>query len=67
MSNTLIRRNSAHPQALTDELVKAQQKYAETRNSVIQRATQRVDAIREIKRDLNDEEAQLHEVVAAAK
>lgn len=67
MPNTLIRRSAATPAALTDELIKAQQKYTGVKNSVIARATERRDSIREIQADLADEDQQLSEVVAAAK
>lgn len=64
---TLVRRKATTPDALTNELVAAQQQYVAVRNSVIDRATQRRESIGEIQRDLAAEDQQLAEVVDAAR
>lgn len=67
MQTTVLRRNSAHPADLTDELVRAEQKYRATRASVIDRATARQESIAQIQSDLAAEQTQLQEVVDAAR
>lgn len=66
MQTTIRRKQAATPEALTEELLDAQAKFVATRNSVIERATQRQQAIAEIQRDLAEEQTSLQEVVTAA-